>query len=61
MPNVIKVQGTGGAVFEIDDPRDGVTNRDEVLRNQLAKGDLIIVEYDPKPAAKKATPKPADD
>lgn len=49
---VIRVRGTGGAEFDLDDPADDVTARGEVLREQIAKGELVIIE----PAAKTARP-----
>lgn len=61
MKPVIRVRGAGGAEFDIDDPRESTDPRSEVYREQIAKGDLVVIEDGPKPAAKKAAPKPADD
>lgn len=50
-------RGEGGAVFEMDPPREG-SNQRELFDAQIANGRLTLVEA-PK-ATKKATPQVAD-
>lgn len=63
---VIRVQGGGGVVFDLDDFRD-VDNpspagpvRDEVLREQLAKGEIALVDIEAPAKARAPRPTPPD-
>lgn len=53
---VIRVRGTGGGEFDIDDPTDDASNWGGVMREQIEKGDLIVVPPAQAPKAAR-TPK----
>lgn len=59
MAETVTVRGTGGAVWVMDVPREGSSAR-ERYDQQIANGDLQVVEPEPTPkAAPKSPAKPS--
>lgn len=59
MDERVMIRGAGGATFEVDLPAEGSMRREQ-FDAQLARGEITIVESEPKPA-RKTQQKPASE